>query len=207
MLSLSLASLRFALFPFSLPSWLTWSRLLTFFSLHPYDSCHWLPFAHSFSFEFSRLCLQSFAKLQHTMNLPSCVFPYATSLVLRVPECCYCLLSFNFVPGTHFSCNTQMKKKFKLLGKTKSLMRCPAYAIFPALVFILYKFSDTFAKISSTVSYAGQSMDSLAWWQGETTPVTCPKWTKALRLNSLKWTPQKGGICNVKMEHFKQKTF
>lgn len=56
-----------------------------------------------------------------------------------------------------------MKKKLKMLGKTKSLMRCPAYAIFPVIVFILYTFSYTFAKISSMASCTGQSMDSLAW--------------------------------------------
>lgn len=38
------------------------------------------------------------------------------------------------------------KKKLKLVGKMKSLMRYPAYANFPVTDFILYKFSYIFAK-------------------------------------------------------------
>lgn len=120
----------------------------------------------------------------------------------------YCLLSFNFIPGTHLSCDTQMKKKkIKLLGKIKSLMRCAAYAIFPVIVFILCKFSYTFTEISSTVAYRGWSTGSLAWWQVETTPLTCPKWTNTLRLNSFKWASQNGGNRNAKNGTLQTKNF
>lgn len=61
-----------------------------------------------------------------------------------------CFLLFNFILGTHLSCNTQIRKKLKLLGEKKSLMKCPAYAIFPVILFILCNF---FLKCSNSIQH------------------------------------------------------
>lgn len=144
MLSLNLASLRFALFPFSLSSWLIWtgSWVITPLWFVPLNPCCPFPLIWILSVP-GELCKAP----AHHESLIIC-FPMCNTSCPpcpRVLSCC--LLSFNFIPSTQLSCSTQMKKKkMKLLGKMKSLMKYPAYANFPVIVFILYKFSYIFAK-------------------------------------------------------------
>lgn len=174
MLSLSLASLRFTLFPFCLPSWLTRSQMLTFFSLYPYDSCHWLSCPFLLIWNFLAVSAKLCKAPSHHESLIVC-FPLCSTSCPPCPRVlCYCFHLFNFILGTHLSCNTQMKK-LKLLGEKKSLMKCPAYAIFLVILFILGIFFLSVPIISSTISHTGPSVDSLTCWQVGITPVTCFK--------------------------------